>query len=160
MKGAAIQVQEFRKCYGDVVAVKDISFAVKKGEIFGLLGPNGAGKTSTLECLEGLRHPDRGKLNVMGVDPTREPRKLRDLIGVQLQTSGLPAEMRVNEALRFFCAYHGIAPSYELLDRLGLAEKRTAKYRSSPQVNSAAWRWRWPSPTTHRSSSSMNPRRA
>jgi len=128
MKGAAIQVHEVGKCYGDVVAVTDISVAVKKGEIFGLLGPNGAGKTSTLECLEGLRHPDRGKLNVMGVDPTREPRKLRDLIGVQLQTSGLPAEMRVNEALRFFCAYHGIAPSYELLDRLGLAEKRTAKY--------------------------------
>ena len=107
-----------------------ISFEVQRGEIFGLLGPNGAGKTTTLESLEGLRAPDGGSLQVMGVDPTRESRKLRNLIGVQLQTSGLPDSMRVDEAMRFFCAYHSVAPNYHLLDRLGLAEKKSAQYHT------------------------------
>ncbi len=128
MKASAIQVKDFQKSYGDFAAVKGLSFAVERGEIFGLLGPNGAGKTTTLECLEGLRQPTDGSLDVMGVNPTREPRKLRNLIGVQLQTSGLPADMRVDEAMRFFCAYHGVAPHYELLDRLGLAEKHENTY--------------------------------
>jgi len=101
---------------------------VQRGEIFGLLGPNGAGKTSTLESLEGLRASDGGLLQVMDVDPTRESRKLRNLIGVQLQTSGLPDSMRVDEAMRFFAAYHGVAPSYHLLYRLGLSEKMNAQY--------------------------------
>lgn len=123
-----ISVNDFRKIYGDFVAVDDISFEVMPGEIFGLLGPNGAGKTSTLESLEGLRAPDSGSLRVAGVNPTREPRKLRNLIGVQLQTSGLPESITVDEAMRFFCAYHSVAPRYDLLDRLGLSEKRTAQY--------------------------------
>ena len=71
---AAIEVAGFRKSYGDLIAVDDISFTVDRGEIFGLLGPNGAGKTTTLECLEGLRRADDGRLSVFGVDPTREPR--------------------------------------------------------------------------------------
>jgi ABC-2 type transport system ATP-binding protein len=121
-------VRDFRKTYGDVVAVDGIGFDVRQGEIFGLLGPNGAGKTSTLESLEGLRAPDGGSLRVMGIDPTRQSRKLRNLIGVQLQTSGLPDSIRVNEAMAFFCAYHGVAPRYDLLDRLGLAEKTSAQY--------------------------------
>jgi ABC-2 type transport system ATP-binding protein len=111
-----------------MVAVDGISFEVQRGEIFGLLGPNGAGKTSTLESLEGLRNTDGGSLQVMGVDPTRESRKLRNLIGVQLQTSGLPESMRVDEAMRFFAAYHGVAPSYHLLERLGLSEKMNIQY--------------------------------
>ncbi len=112
MNDTVIEVKDFRKVYGDMVAVDSISFEVQRGEIFGLLGPNGAGKTSTLESLEGLRSTDGGSLQVMGVDPTRESRKLRNLIGVQLQTSGLPESMRVDEAMRFFAAYHGVAPSY------------------------------------------------
>jgi ABC-2 type transport system ATP-binding protein len=124
----AIKVKDFRKTYGDLVAVDGISFDVKQGEVFGLLGPNGAGKTSTLESLEGLRTPDGGSLQVMGVDPARQSRKLRNLIGVQLQTSGLPDSMRVDEAIKFFCAYRGVAPRYDLLDRLGLTEKRRAQY--------------------------------
>ena len=107
-----------------------VSFEVQRGEIFGLLGPNGAGKTTTLESLEGLRAPDGGSLQVMGVEPARESRKLRNLIGVQLQTSGLPDSMRVDEVMRFFCAYHGVAPNYHLLDRLGLAEKMSAQYHT------------------------------
>jgi ABC-2 type transport system ATP-binding protein len=128
MKDTVINVSDFRKTYGDVVAVDGISFEVQRGEIFGLLGPNGAGKTSTLECLEGLRIPDGGLLQVMGVEPTRQSRKLRNLIGVQLQTSGLPETISADEAMRFFCAYHGIAPRYDLLNRLGLKEKRSAQY--------------------------------
>jgi ABC-2 type transport system ATP-binding protein len=128
MDASVIEVRDFRKTYGDFVAVDGISFDVHKGEIFGLLGPNGAGKTSTLESLEGLRAPNGGSVKVAGVDPTREPRKLHNVIGVQLQSSGLPESITVNEAMRFFSAYHGVDPRYDLLDRLGLAEKRHAQY--------------------------------
>jgi ABC-2 type transport system ATP-binding protein len=88
--GAAIEVTDLRKLYGDFVAVGGISFEVQTGQIFGLLGTNGAGKTTTLECLEGLRPPTGGTLRVAGIDPVKEPRKLRSVIGVQLQTAGLP----------------------------------------------------------------------
>ena len=128
MKDLVIEVREFRKTYGDFVAVDGISFDVKRGEIFGLLGPNGAGKTSTLESLEGLREPNGGSLRVADVDPSREPRKLRNIIGVQLQSSGLPESITVDEAMRFFCAYHSVDPRYDLLDRLGLTEKRGTQY--------------------------------
>lgn len=77
MQDPVIQVRDFRKTYGDFVAVDGISFDVQQGEIFGLLGPNGAGKTSTLESLEGLRTPDGGSLQLMGIDPTRHPRDER-----------------------------------------------------------------------------------
>jgi ABC-2 type transport system ATP-binding protein len=116
-------VKDFRKAYGDVVAVDGISLEVERGEIFGLLGPNGAGKTTTLECLEGIRRPNGGTIDILGVDPSREARKLYNLIGVQLQTSGLPPAMRVGEAMAFFSAYHGVASRYDLLERLGLEDK-------------------------------------
>ena len=88
MNDTVIRVIDFRKVYGDFVAVDGISFEVHRGEIFALLGPNGAGKTSTLESLEGLRVPDGGSLRIMDVDPADQSRKLHNLIGVQLQTSG------------------------------------------------------------------------
>jgi len=128
MIDAVVSIQDFRKKYGDYTAVAGISFEVHPGEIFGLLGPNGAGKTSTLECLEGIRKPDGGKLKVLDVDPSRDSRKLRNLIGVQLQTSSLPANMTVDEAMKFFCSYHGVPPRYDLLDRMGLEEKRGSQY--------------------------------
>ncbi|HEC61960.1 MAG TPA: ABC transporter ATP-binding protein [bacterium] len=128
MADSEIIVKDFRKVYGDLVVVKGISFEVNRGEIFGLLGPNGAGKTSTLESLEGLRAPDGGSLLVAGVNPAREARKLRNVIGVQLQTSSLPESITADEAMKFFCAYHGVDPRHDLLDRLGLAEKRKAQY--------------------------------
>jgi ABC-2 type transport system ATP-binding protein len=128
MNDIVLSVQDFRKTYGKVVAVDGISFDVQRGEIFGLLGPNGTGKTSTLECLEGIRRPDAGELRILNVAPDHEPGKLRNLIGVQLQTSGLPANMRVDEAMRFFCTYHNVAPRYDLLERLGLSEKRHSQF--------------------------------
>ena len=128
MADAVVVVKDFRKTYGDFVAVDGISFDVHRGEIFGLLGPNGAGKTSTLESLEGLRAPKGGSLRVAGVDPLRESRKLRNVIGVQLQTSGLPENITVDEAMKLFSAYHEVNPDYGLLDRLGLGEKRRTQY--------------------------------
>jgi ABC-2 type transport system ATP-binding protein len=128
MTDAIIQVKDFRKTYGSFVAVDGISFDVQRGEIFGLLGPNGAGKTSTLESLEGLRRPDGGSLRVAGIDPSRQARQLRALIGVQLQISGLPDSFRVDEAMRFFCAYHGVATRDDLIERVGLSDKRRAQY--------------------------------
>ncbi len=129
MKETVLTVKDFQKIYGEFTAVDRITFEVSRGEIFGLLGPNGAGKTSTLECLEGIRKPDGGKLDILGVNPAHEAHKLRKVIGVQLQTSGLPANMQVAEAMRFFSAYHGTPPRYDLLERLGLQEKLHSQYR-------------------------------
>ena len=123
-----LSVTNFCKTYGDFTAVDDISFTVQAGEIFGLLGPNGAGKTTTLECLEGLRQPDGGILRVSGVDPVNEPRKLRHLIGVQLQSGGMPTDMTPDEAMKFFCAYHATSPRFDLLDRFGLTAKRKTPF--------------------------------
>ena len=128
MKTSVIEVKEFRKTYGNYVAVDGISFDVKPGEIFGLLGPNGAGKTSTLECLEGLRTPNGGSLRVAGLNPASESRKLRNLIGVQLQSAGLPESITPDEAMKFFCAYHNVAPRFDLLERLELVEKRNTQF--------------------------------
>jgi len=128
MEDTVIKVKDFCKKYGELVAVDSISFDVKRGEIFGLLGPNGAGKTSTLESLEGLRVPDSGSLQVAGIVPMRNSRKLRNIIGVQLQSAGLPENITPDEAMNFFCAYHGIAPRFDLLERLGLAEKRVSQF--------------------------------
>jgi ABC-2 type transport system ATP-binding protein len=129
MNRTVLVVKDFRKVYGDVVAVDGISLEVHRGEIFGLLGPNGAGKTSTLECLEGIRRADGGTIDILGVDPSRDVRKLYNLIGVQLQSSGLPPAMRVGEAMAFFSAYHKVAPRYELIERLALGEKLHSQTR-------------------------------
>jgi ABC-2 type transport system ATP-binding protein len=128
MNETVISIKGFTKTYDDFKAVDDISIEVTRGEIFGLLGPNGAGKTTTLECLEGLRQFDDGQMRIMDVDPQRDPGKLRNLIGVQLQTSALPANMTVEEAMKFFSAYHNVPPQYELLSRMSLDDKRKTQY--------------------------------
>jgi ABC-2 type transport system ATP-binding protein len=124
-----IEVSGLHKEYGSKVAVEDVSFTVEAGEIFGILGPNGAGKTTTVECVTGLRTPDRGGLRVLGLDPRRNHDQLGELVGVQLQDSQLPEKMRVSEALDMFAAfYRNPAPAGELLGRLGLADRRDAYY--------------------------------
>jgi len=128
MQDTVVHLKDFRKVYGSTIAVDGISFEVQRGEIFGLLGPNGAGKTTTMESLEGLRHPTSGSLSVLEVDPTNSPGKLRNLIGVQLQSSALPGSMTPREAMDFFCAYHQVHPRHDLLDRLGLGEKVNAQF--------------------------------
>lgn len=128
MNETVISIKDFSKTYDGFKAVDNISLEVTRGEIFGLLGPNGAGKTTTLECLEGLRQFDDGQMHILDVDPQRDPSKLRNLIGVQLQTSALPANMTVEEAMKFFSAYHNVPPRYELLSRMGLDDKRNTQY--------------------------------
>lgn len=97
-----VTAEHLRKTYRDTVAVEDVSFEVRRGEIFGILGANGAGKTTTVECLQGLRTPDRGRLAVLGLDPTRQADRLRRRTGSQLQSSALPERLRVGEAVRLF----------------------------------------------------------
>lgn len=124
-----VQVKGLRKTYGPTIAVDDISFEVGEGEIFGIVGPNGAGKTTTIECLEGLRKPDRGTLRVLGVDPQRQGQLLRTCTGMQLQQSNLPERMKVWEALDLYsCFYPKAADWRELLVQLGLEEKQKAPF--------------------------------
>jgi ABC-2 type transport system ATP-binding protein len=121
-----IQVVGVRKTYGATVAVDEVSFEVKDGEIFGLIGPNGAGKTTTMECIEGLRKPDRGAISVLGLDPFRDVYKLQDRIGVQLQQAQLQKRIKVWEAVDLWASlYQKKAIDAErLLEQLGLTEKR------------------------------------
>jgi ABC-2 type transport system ATP-binding protein len=124
-----VQVEGLRKAYGATVAVEDVSFEVRAGEIFGLIGPNGAGKTTTIECLEGLRKPDAGFVRVLGVDPQREGRTLRTRTGMQLQQSNLPDRMKVWEALDLYSSLYSKATDWkELLAQLGLDEKRNTAF--------------------------------
>ena len=120
-----IEVEHLRKVYGPTVAVEDISFEVAEGEIFGLLGPNGAGKTTTVECLQGLRRPDAGRLRVLDLDPQSDGKELRRQIGSQLQDSALPDRMRVWEALDLFSSFMANSPDWRILmEQWGLTEKR------------------------------------
>jgi len=124
-----VQVEGLRKTYGATIAVEDVSFEVKEGEIFGMVGPNGAGKTTTIECLEGLRKPDAGMVRVLGVDPQREGQFLRERTGMQLQSSNLPDRMKVWEALDLYSSFYTKANDWkELLIQLGLEEKRNAPF--------------------------------
>ena len=126
--GPVIQVVGVRKTYGATVAVDEVSFEVKDGEIFGLIGPNGAGKTTTMECIEGLHKPDRGSISVLGLDPFRDVYKLQDRIGVQLQQAQLQKRIKVWEAADLWASlYQKKAIDAErLLKQLGLTEKRDA----------------------------------
>jgi ABC-2 type transport system ATP-binding protein len=125
---SVIQVSGVRKTYGKTVAVDEVTFDVNDGEIFGLIGPNGAGKTTTMECIEGLRTPDRGSISVLGLDPFRQVYKLQDRIGVQLQQAQLQKRIKVWEAVDLWASlYRKKAIDGErLLEQLGLTDKRSA----------------------------------
>ena len=129
MGNAILQVESLFKRYGDVEAVRGVSFSVEEGEVFGLLGPNGAGKTSTVEVLEGLRTRDSGRVAVCGLDPQRNAQALKHEIGAALQSTALPDKLRVMEALRLFASFYKRRRNpEELLERFGLKEKRHAFY--------------------------------
>ncbi len=122
-----IVVRDLYKFYGDVKAVDGISFTVREGEIFGMVGPNGAGKTTTVECIEGLRRPDRGTIRVLGLDPQRDGYALRERVGVQLQEAALPDRIRVDEAMSLFASFYRRSVAWEpLLEQVGLGDKRRA----------------------------------
>jgi ABC-2 type transport system ATP-binding protein len=129
MNGPILQVENLVKRYGDVQAVRGVSFNVEEGEVFGLLGPNGAGKTSTVEIMEGLRTADSGQVSVCGLDPQKNPQELKHQIGAALQSTALPDKLRVIEALRLFASFYRRHRSpEELLKRFGLEEKRNTSY--------------------------------
>src|SRR5688572_19466196 len=125
---AVIEVSGVRKTYRSVVAVDDVSFEVRDGEIFGLIGPNGAGKTTTMECVEGLRTPDRGRISVLGLDPVRDLYALRNRMGVQLQEAHLQKRIKVWEAVHLWASLYRKPPSDgdRILEQLGLVDKRNA----------------------------------
>jgi ABC-2 type transport system ATP-binding protein len=126
-----VEVVDLRKRYGKVVAVDGISFTVRQGEIFGIVGPNGAGKSTTVECLAGLREKDSGTVSVLGLDPLREGRKLRERIGVQLQEAALPDDIKVWEALDLYASFYRSSADWErLLEQWGLAQKRDTRFEN------------------------------
>jgi ABC-2 type transport system ATP-binding protein len=128
---AVIEVEHLRKTYRNVVAVDDISFRVEQGEIFGLLGPNGAGKTTAVECIQGLRRPDSGRIRVLGMDPQADARELRKRVGSQLQESALPARVKVWEALDLFGSLTQSGTDWRhLMEQWGLSEKRGSSFAS------------------------------
>jgi ABC-2 type transport system ATP-binding protein len=127
MSSSVVHVEGIRKHYGRTVAVEDVSFDVRQGEIFGLIGPNGAGKTTTMECVEGLRSPDRGTIAVLGLDPVRDVYRLQDRIGVQLQEAQLQKRIKVREAVDLWASlYRKSVDAGHLLEQLGLVEKQNA----------------------------------
>ncbi|MCH8872907.1 ABC transporter ATP-binding protein [candidate division KSB1 bacterium] len=129
MNKKVIEVKNLRKTYGSVVAVEEISFEVYEGEIFGMVGPNGAGKTTTVECVEGIRKPDKGELRILGLDPQKEGYSLRQRIGVQLQETALQDHLKVWEALDLFASFYSHPVDWQiLLEKMNLAEKRNAAF--------------------------------
>lgn len=122
-----IQVKNLSKSYGNVDAVMNLSFDVKKGEIFGFLGPNGAGKTTTLSILEGLRKADSGQVSILGMDVNTSAKSIKRRIGVQLQSTSLLPDLTVFEQIQLFARLYGCQPGHNeimvLLRQVGLTQK-------------------------------------
>jgi ABC-2 type transport system ATP-binding protein len=128
-RGPVVEVSELRKSYGGRSVVDGVSFAVEEGEIFGVLGPNGAGKTTTVECVEGLRVPDGGRVRVAGLDPIADHAAVTQVLGAQLQESELQAKLTVREALELYAAlYPNPADWRPLAERLGLVAQLNTRF--------------------------------
>jgi ABC-2 type transport system ATP-binding protein len=128
---AVIEVEGLIKRYGALTAVDGLGLTVARGETLALLGPNGAGKTTTVECLEGYRRPDAGRVRVLGLDPIADARELSPRIGIMLQEGGLYPHVRPAEVLHTFAAFHDEPEDPDtLLSALGLDDVRDARYRS------------------------------
>jgi ABC-2 type transport system ATP-binding protein len=129
--GLAIEVRDLRKSYGEVEAVRGVSFEVRRGEVFCLLGPNGAGKTTTVEILEGYRSRTGGDARVLGMDPARSERDLRDRVGIVLQQSGVQTDLTVAELIEMYGRYYTRRrPVDELIELVELGEKRDVRARN------------------------------
>ena len=125
-----IQVQDLRKSYGDLKAVDGISFGVSAGEIFGILGPNGAGKTTTVEILEGMRAPDNGIAIVNGIDVQKDPRAVKKIIGIQLQSSAFFDRLSLVEILDVMASlYHRQIDALVLLRDVELDDRADALFK-------------------------------
>ncbi|MFD8812293.1 ATP-binding cassette domain-containing protein [Streptomyces sp. NPDC059627] len=124
-----IEVTDLRKSYGGRAVVDGVSLAVEEGEIFGILGPNGAGKTTTVECVEGLRVPDGGRVRVTGLDPVAEHEKVARVLGAQLQQSELQPKLTVREALELYASFYPSPLDWApLAERLGLTDKLATRF--------------------------------
>lgn len=131
MDKAVITVSHLKKAYGQVKAVDDISFSVSEGEIFGVLGPNGAGKTTAVECIIGLRQPDEGTIEVLGLHPQTDRESLHPVVGAQLQFSTFPDKLKVSEILDLYQSfYRKPANLIELAHALGFSDKLNAYYKT------------------------------
>jgi len=126
----AVRVEGLVKLFGSLTAVDDVSFDVKRGEIFGILGPNGAGKTTTLEIIEGLLKPTQGTVSVLGLNVFKEPNKVKARIGVQLQSSAYHDYLKLSEILTLLGSFYPrrVSPT-ELLERVGLADKAKSRVK-------------------------------
>jgi ABC-2 type transport system ATP-binding protein len=130
MTDAAISVRGLRKSYGNVEAVRGIDFEVESGEVFALLGPNGAGKTTTVEILEGHRDRSAGEVSVLGFDPQKGERALRQRIGIVLQETGVEPYLTVAESVELYRGYYpNPRPLDEVLELVGLSEQRDVRVR-------------------------------
>jgi ABC-2 type transport system ATP-binding protein len=128
MAEALLEVKDLRKSYGDLEAVKGVSFSVRKGEVFGILGPNGAGKTTTLEMIEGLREMTSGTVTIDGLDVKKKPYQVKERIGIQLQSSAFFPNLQLIELLRLFNdLYAEHSDPMELLREVDLEEKAHAR---------------------------------
>jgi ABC-2 type transport system ATP-binding protein len=126
-----VTVQHLVKRYGHLLAVNDVSFSIREGEIFGVIGPNGAGKTTCVECISGLRAPDSGSISVYGFSPQKDRDRIRDLVGVQLQESALPPRLKVGEVVRLFASFYSnpLDPD-ELLESLGIKQIENSAFKN------------------------------
>ena len=128
---SAIAVSDLRKAYGQREVLHGLSFTVETGEVFALLGPNGAGKTTTVEILEGYRRRDGGDVRVLGEDPERGGRDFKARIGIVLQSSAVYQILSVREIVALFAGYYPRPrPAAEVIELVGLAEKRDARVRT------------------------------
>jgi ABC-2 type transport system ATP-binding protein len=128
MTSAAIEIHGLRKSYGPLEAVRGIDLTVSEGEVFALLGPNGAGKTTTVEIVEGFRRRDAGTISVLGFDPASGARKLKQQIGIVLQSTGIDPYLTVAETIDMFRGYYpSPRPRDEVIELVGLTDKRDAK---------------------------------
>jgi ABC-2 type transport system ATP-binding protein len=128
---AIVECEHLTKSYGDLIAVNDVSLNIGEKEIFGLVGPNGAGKTTLIEMIEGLRTPDSGSVQALGLDPNKQSNELREKIGVLLQATSIQPDIKVNEALKLFASFyeHPLANTEELLRIFSLEDKANSRFK-------------------------------